>query len=156
MQNTTRWRSNRLWLVLDHKPDWSSWANTYMYVHTYLLCSYLANLVNKKWCNSIQNINLRASSKRLPDNSFTAAWLDCCIIEIINNKARHNLININYRQMAFQSARWRCSWEFFGNPLVKQKWCTATRGRLHEVCFDLSQFQFLQNGSGSFVYAYFT
>ena len=35
--------------------------------------------------------------------------------------------------------RWRCSREFFWNHLVKQKWCTATRGRLHEVCFDLSQ-----------------
>ena len=51
------------------------------------------------------------------------------LIEIINNKARHNLINVKYRQMAFRSARWRCSWEFFGNPLVKRKWCTAARGR---------------------------
>ena len=56
------------------------------------------------------------------------------LIEIINNKARHNLINVKYHQMAFRLARWCCSWEFFGNPLVKRKWCTATRGRLHEVC----------------------
>ena len=57
-------------------------------------------------------------------------------IEIINNKARHNLINVKYRQMAFQSARWRCSWEFFGNPLVKRKWCTAAGGRqpTNEIC----------------------
>ena len=35
-------------------------------------------------------------------------------IEIINNKARHILINVNYRQMAFWSARWH--WSFLGTP----------------------------------------
>ena len=50
-------------------------------------------------------------------------------IEIINNIARHNLIDAKYSQMAFRSARWRCSWEFFGNPLIKRKWCNTTRGR---------------------------
>jgi hypothetical protein len=41
-------------------------------------------------------------------------------IEIINNKARHTLINAKYRQMAFRLARWRCTWEFFKDPMVKQ------------------------------------
>ena len=54
---------------------------------------------------------------------------DCFLIEIINNIARHNLINAKYRQMVFRSARWHCSREFFGNPLVKRKWCKSARGR---------------------------
>ena len=60
-------------------------------------------------------------------------------IEIKNNKARHNLSNLKYRQMEFRSVDGAVVGTFW-SPLVKQKWCTATRGRLHEVCFDLSQF----------------
>ena len=37
-------------------------------------------------------------------------------IEMINNKAMHNLINVKYSKMAFRSARWCCSREFMGTP----------------------------------------
>ena len=38
-------------------------------------------------------------------------------IEIINNKARHNPINVKYvLSNGFLIGRWRCSWEFLGTP----------------------------------------
>ena len=61
------------------------------------------------------------------------------VIEIKNNKARHNLSNVKYRQMAFRLVDGAVLGVFW-NSLVKQKLCTATRGRLHEDCFDLSQY----------------
>ena len=41
-------------------------------------------------------------------------------IKIKNNKARHNLSNVKYRQMAFQSVDGAVVGSFL-NPLVKQK-----------------------------------
>ena len=62
-------------------------------------------------------------------HDFTVTDIIQITIEVINIKARHNLINVKYCQMAFQSTRRRCRREFFGNSLVKQKWCTVARGR---------------------------
>ena len=47
---------------------------------------------------------------------FVWGFATFSLIEIINNKARHNLINVKYHQMAFQSARWRWSGSFLGTP----------------------------------------
>ena len=45
------------------------------------------------------------------------------IYKIVNNKARYNLIDTKYSQMAFQLARWRCSRALFGNPWSnKSEW----------------------------------
>ena len=56
-------------------------------------------------------------------------------IEIINNKARHNLINVKYRQMAFRSARWHCSREFFWEPLGQTKVMHShQRETTHDIC----------------------
>ena len=68
--------------------------------------------------NKFQKIRIFAFTHTMGWNSFCGGFLgqakigEHCQrpIEIINNKARHNLINVKYCQMA----RWCCSQEFFG------------------------------------------
>ena len=48
---------------------------------------------------------------------------DKSIIDKINNIARYNFIDTKYHQMAFRSARWRCSHVLFGSPWSnKSEW----------------------------------
>ena len=69
------------------------------------------------WINSdLPNFNL-IFFQFLSKLSSAASWVSWRnVIEIINNKARHNLINVKYRQMAFRSARSALVGSFLGIP----------------------------------------
>jgi hypothetical protein len=49
-------------------------------------------------------------------HDFTVTDIIQITIEVINIKARHNLINVKYRQMAFRSARSALVGSFLGIP----------------------------------------
>ena len=82
-------------------------------------CNWIINL-SCTTCLSVKGV-LHKGAFIVNLSIVDRGWIQQFSIEIINNKARLNLINVKYCQMAFRLARWRCSWEFFGNPLVKRK-----------------------------------
>ena len=57
-------------------------------------------------------------------------------IEVINNKARHNLINVcKILSDGVPIGRWSCSQEFLGTPWSNESDAQQPElGRLHEIC----------------------
>ena len=119
---------------ISHKSHLSLSIFTLLYFQCTLCNSCIKNCfsIEKNWrCAKkkswpIWNRSPRSMPKQAVQwvvcSTFGPKYL-CWRIEIINNIARHNLIDAKYHQMAFRSARWRCSRALFGSPWSnKSEW----------------------------------